>query len=79
MIVDRPGRSSSLRFRRSTPTAALPRPPLRVGRDRSHDGERWEKSVAVDHDLVSSLLQDFLRRSELTPYTLQQAMPDVMG
>jgi len=22
------------------------------GRDRSHEGERWRKSVAVDHDLV---------------------------
>jgi hypothetical protein len=30
-----------------------PRPRLQAGRDRSHDGERWRKSVAVDHDLVS--------------------------
>ena len=50
MIVDRPGRSSSPGFGRSTPTAAPPRPRLRVGRDRSDDGARWGKSVAVDHD-----------------------------
>jgi hypothetical protein len=44
MIVDRPGRSFSPRFGRSTPTAAPPRPRLRVGRDRSDDGARWERA-----------------------------------
>jgi len=34
-------------------TAASDGPRLRADRDRSHEGERWRKSMAVDHDSVS--------------------------
>ena len=50
LTADRPRRSSSRRCGRSTAR-------FRANRDRSTErmGERWTKSVAVDHDLVSRL------------------------
>jgi hypothetical protein len=41
------GRSCSLR------RGPVPGPRSRADRDRSHEGDRWRKSITVDHDLVS--------------------------
>jgi hypothetical protein len=51
---DRPGRSSSLRCGRSTWTAVAGRQGIAA----TNEGGRWTKSVAVDHDLMSSSLNN---------------------